>query len=271
MLVVCSVYTANANSGSSEQGGFGGGFGPTGAGCSCGSSARSNPCRNNTGTINIGCSRSNKYVQCTDTTCTAQTCPTGQVWNTTLKSCAACQPGYHVAANNRTCVCNLGTTPTGPFTCGTCPTAATINPDSCSCTSPLVLNKAANACQACPTNSVVRGDDCSCSTQLFWNEAAWACQPCPGTWVSSGSGRRVTQECRCNDTTQVFDERTVSCVSCPAGTTADDDGDSCDCPIRGQYYNTTTQACQCPRSTQLNTAGTACQWGVPAPVPAGRR
>jgi len=258
-LAVCS-YSACANGGGSGDFGFGEGFG-----CAC--TTRSNPCRRNNGTNVIGCPRTNKFVQCTDITCSPQTCPTGQVWNATLKSCAACQPGYHVAANNQTCVCDQGTKPTGPNTCGPCPSGAAVNPDSCYCSPPLTLNRGANACQACPANSVLRRDECICNKTLFWNEAAWACQPCPGTWVTVTADRRTQQQCQCT-APQVFDRSTVSCKTCPSGTTADSDGDSCDCPIPGQYYNTTTSACQCPRTTTLNTAGTACQW---VPAGSGRR
>jgi len=277
-LVACFYSEALADGGSRSGDSRGGGsssseegVGPTGSGCSCGSTARSNPCRYNNGSTILGCQRSNKYVQCTDTTCLPQICPPGQVWNSTQNTCAACQPGYHVAANNQSCVCDQTTTPTGRFTCGPCPKAAIENPDNCYCLAPLTLNKGANACQACPDNSTLRGDDCKCSATLFWNEAAWACQPCPGTWVSVGSGRRIQQECQC-PSPQVFDQKSVSCITCPVGTSPDSDGDSCDCPIRGQYYDTTAKQCQCPPNTQLNTAGTGCQWVPPTTAaPAGRR
>jgi hypothetical protein len=265
-LAVCSYRVCTADSGSSSQ--------EESDGCSCGKSTRGNPCRNinATSTATIGCRSSNKFVQCAATTCTPQTCATGEVWNSTLGACAPCQPGFQVSSNNQTCICATGTTPTGPFSCGPCPTASTWNNGRCSCTSPLVLNAAANACQDCPTNALPDGDDgCRCNVSLFWNVAAWQCQGCPATatLTTKGSGRDVDYSCQC-PAGQIFDRQSVACTTCPSPTAPDSDGDSCDCPISGQYYNTTAGVCQCPPFLTLNSAGTACQW-VPPASPAGRR
>ena len=66
-----------------------------------------NPCGNNyNGTQLTGCPDSNQYVQCVNTTCTAKTCGTNQLWNQTGKSCYSCPTGQHVSADNTSCVCD---------------------------------------------------------------------------------------------------------------------------------------------------------------------
>jgi len=268
--------------------------------------ARFNPCRNNNGTQLTGCFDSNKYIQCVDTACTAFTCPAGQLWNQTSKACYSCADGYHLNAANSSCVCNNGTTLTivkttaagqrPTFTCGPCPTGATQYPDICRCDTPLVLDEGSNSCRACPANSSKHGGECVCNDRTqFWNETSWTCVSCPAgstfvrgwcvctdkTQVFNESGwacvgcptgsvlvtpRRGNTYCNCTGANQIYQEETVSCYTCPAGSTADSDGDECQCPrASNQEFSFKQGGCVCRRGYVAGpTAASACVRATPS-------
>jgi len=234
------------------------GVGPTGARCVC--STRRNPCSSGILSI-IGCPSTNNYIQCSGTSCTVQTCSSGQVWSVTQSSCAPCPTGQHVTGDGRRCVCNQGTTLNQTSgSCVACPALATTLPDLCYCAPPLAFNRVNNTCQTCPSiTTTLRGDDCVCTDRTtFFSSVTWSCQPCPGQFVQTGG--RGRQQCRCTGLNQIFYRSAVTCFTCPTGTTVDRDGDECLCPVRGQKFNMSTGTCQC--KTGFTLVSGICQLSV---------
>jgi len=260
LAVLAISFTQQANC---HGGDFGGDFEE---GCTCGKatlSRRSNPCYHNASTYQLGCFGTNQYLQCSNRNCSNQTCPTNQVWNLTQGACAACSTGYHVKADGQRCVCNEGTTFNySSRACAPCPTGATQLADNCTCPNTTVLDRRTNACRPCPANSIKTREGCRCVNNTFWNAEAWACQDCPGQWYNVSVGHRRTVEvCLCNATAQqIFYLPTVSCFTCPTGTTASRDNSVCLCSIRGQWFNYATGQCECQPEFQPNSAGNRCVW-----------
>jgi len=261
---------------SSEEGR--GKFGPGGAvseSCTCVNTGRRTTCRYNVGTLNLGCRNSNSFVQCVEQTCSLQTCPDKQVWNRTQGACAPCASGTHLTTDLKRCSCDDGTTQDkkNPNTCVTCPSASvgwTTDNDRCQCLLTQVLDTNTNACRDCPADSNLNRGCCSCkNSTLFWSATAWSCLDCPGTWVTQPSSRPFRQPprpvCRCTGTNQIFNRRTVACLTCPTGSVArlsprGDDEDTCQCPLVYQRFDDVTNQCVCAKGSALNAAGTACEW-----------
>jgi len=221
--------------------------------CRC-RSGREDRCRDADGAV--GCPGTNMFLQCASTACSVQTCPTGQVWNMTLKTCAACGDGMHLAASNQECVCTRGST----FSCSSrscvpCPKDALVTDDNCTCPITTALDRINNACKQCSAPAVLQDRKCKCNAPMVFSAADWICKPCPGVWQKVGRG---PQRCTCSGT-QVFDKVSATCADCPSGTTLDRDGDECKCLIRDQKLDRLTKKCQCETGKQLNAAGDACE------------
>jgi len=222
-------------------------------GCKC-VTGRHNPCNFNASTYQIGCRGSNQYIQCNNLTCSNATCPANEVWNNTLGACATCPAGYQVRTDGQRCVCNTGTTfNITSRACGACPKNAVIQTDRCFCPNTTVFDPLTNDCRVCPTSSIQEHARCDCVNNTFWNAAVWQCQGCPGEWVSVGH-RSKEQQCVCNGTNAIFNQLTVVCFTCPTGTTPSYDKSACECNIHGQYFDSTTNNCQCAPGHALNTA-----------------
>jgi len=224
-------------------------------GCVCGTQ-----CAGNTVTKNIGCRKSRtQYLECVGAVCFNQTCPTNSLFNSTSGGCVPCPSDRHVDATKTRCACNNGTTPdykTGA--CVACPSGSILTADRCYCSATTVINPVSKACEPCPATATLAREGCKCKVETqFWNNGAFACQNCPGPWVNKTvtEGRRTTIEpfCTCPTAGQVFVEKTVSCVSCPAtsNTVAGDEGNYCQCTVTGQKYDAVTNTCAVP-STQDN-------------------
>jgi len=261
-------------SGSSEDGGYYG-TGVISESCTCVNIGRKPTCRYNVGILNMGCRNSNNFVQCVDQTCSLQTCPPNQVWNRTLGVCAPCTPGSHLTSDLKRCSCDVGTTryEKNPNTCVACPSGSvgwTTEYDYCQCPLTQVLDTNTNVCRSCPADTYLNRGRCSClNSALFWSSTAWGCQDCPGTWVTIPSSKPSKQPprpvCRCSGPNQIFNRRTVSCLTCPTGSLAriqprGDDEDTCQCPLVYQRFDDVTGQCVCAKGSTLNAAGTACEW-----------
>jgi len=230
--------------------------------CSC--TGRWNPCTNVTGKEVKGCPGTNKYIECSGTACSNQTCPSGEVWNQTQKACAACPDGKQVSTNQQVCVCKTGSTMDYKTrSCGPCPTGSVQEADRCYCKAPLALDIKDNACKECPQGSnMTHFQQCACTDKtLFWSEDDWACKPCPGKWVPETTptkqpSAKPEERCTCTGTNEVFDRRAVKCVACPTGTTARNN--ACKCPDLSQVYSQKSLACECREGMTKNPAGTGC-------------
>jgi len=236
--------------------------------CPCCANVENNPCKNNNGSKLIGCPNSNHFVLCTNTTCSDQTCPAGQLWNATQNACAPCPAGFQLSPNNKSCICNEGTIPNGGYSCRTCPRNATIDEYNCYCSLPLILNAATNTCQACPSNKTFYDYSnnykitCACDGPMLWNEAAWECQPCPGSWVpeeSAGMSRQVAMVCRCTGENEILDEKSVKCYTCPSGLIANKLTEQCECPGLDQQLKGIGEVCKCPPDIRADLARDICR------------
>jgi len=264
--------------GGSSEGGFGGSLGsPFGFGgvsgedsddkqpavCTCSTGGHHDTCGRQSSTAKLPCPRSTSYFQCTGTSCAVQACPSGTVWNSTLSDCAACANGMHISSKGLgfSCACNSGTTfvPRNR-SCVACPKNAVENDDNCTCAANSAFNARTYSCDVCPANSNYTRGRCVCSATQFPNAKTWTCDNCPGVWQNVTAGRRgFKQVCVCNQPNNIFDLANVQCFLCPTGTTASKNNLQCLCSNNFQFFNMTTSACECPRGTALNTAGTACQ------------
>jgi len=251
------------------KGGPWGFFGPFGK-CQC--STWWNPCKGVVGSKVMGCPNTNQFLQCNDAVCSNQTCPSGQVWNQAQNKCAECDKGMHVAANKQVCVCDQGTTLKNR-TCVDCPKDSVQEDDRCYCNVSKAFDYKNNACKDCPSGSTLRGffkvRQCQCDNNTqFWNEADWACEDCPGEWLPKPKrgffNRQPAAKCTCTGTNQIFDRESVTCITCPPGTTASRDNSQCACQNRFQFFNTQTKACECVKWFVADSAGTGC---VPAQIP----
>lgn len=222
-----------------------------------------NFCRGVVGSLTRGCPNTNRFLQCNNEVCTNQTCPTGQVWDRTKNACSACDAGFHVATNLQVCVCNQGTT-FDPRTraCVACPTDSVQEGDRCYCNRSKVFDDKTNACRDCPTGSSLTRSQCQCNSTQFFNRHAWACQNCPGDWTPKPSSKRPFRlapgaVCTCDATKgQIFDRDTVTCYTCPTGTTAK--RDVCECSDSTQFFNMKTKACECREGFVANPSGAGC-------------
>jgi len=292
-LVAVLCVTVNAGGfgdGFPITGGFSFGWGEDGGEgyaeeCVCvngrtGNRARRNTCYGNTGTAAPkGCRGTNQYKQCVDATCTVTNCTTGQVWNAMQGKCAVCPDGEHVRADLLVCVCNEGfkrNHTTGKCDIP-CPTNANILPDSCKCPTaiPLIFHSAGGSseCRACPAGSSKEFGSCTCSknpttgNEMYWQASTWTCVACPGTPVNETYHRHWSiQICNSTGANQIFDIVAVSCFTCPAGTTADDN--YCKCPVRDQKFNMKSGACECDEGDIYNPTTKTCV-EVPIVPPAG--
>jgi len=229
---------------------------------SCWCNPRQNYCATNVGTNNIGCPNTNSFIQCSNTLCTALTCPVGQVWSTTLNACASCPAGQHLHPTGRFCVCDSGKTLNrATLTCDPCPSGSNILTDSCYCPRTYVVDRTQNKCSQCPVAAPSYGDDdeCRCAGALFWNKATFTCQQCPGT-AQLVSPRKQKYRCVCSSPTDVFDEDTVTCFTCPNNAYRTNEG--CRCNMYNQVFSKVTKQCACKSGMRLNAAGTACEWNL---------
>jgi len=247
--------------------------------CDTGTSRRGprpNVCQMRPGSYKLGCPVSNTYVQCTNTTCAIQTCPTDQVWNYTLSACNACPAGMHVSADGSRCACNQGTRPDRKTrTCVKCPDGATVEADRCYCPKPVSFDRKNNACKACPATSTYRLlGTCVCTDQkMFWSADDWACKPCPGTWVTTalrgfwGWFGYTVDVCTCTGENIVFDRQSVSCVACPTDSSPDpNSGQTCRCNLGGEVFDMTSKTCICDKGMMRNKQG-ACAWNATEAAP----
>jgi len=219
-------------------------------------------CRGVTGSKDIGCPNTNKYLECNNQTCSNQTCDLGQVWNRTKNACSVCDDGFQVAANLQVCVCKQSTTfDYKKRACVACPTDSVQEADRCYCDKSKAFDYKKNACRDCPAGSNVTRYQCRCNSTQFFNDNDWACQNCPGEWLPKPSSRRPFRlapaaKCTCNGTNVIFDRETVTCYTCPAGTKAS--YDACVCTDRTQMFNLETKACECRMGFIANPAGSGC-------------
>jgi hypothetical protein len=186
------------------------------------------------------------------------------VWNKTQNQCAECAQGMHVAADRQVCVCDQGKTfDPRTKTCVDCPTDSIQEPDKCYCNLSKAFDYKANACKDCPAGStLLRFQQCRCNNNTqFWSED-WACKDCPGEWTPRTNRRPFwtpSSRCTCTGTNQIFDRKTVTCFTCPTGTTASRDNSRCDCPSPYyQVFNKVTSKCECVKGYEADAAGTGC-------------
>jgi len=232
--------------------------------CSCGTAKRG-ACQGVTGTGVIkGCPDTNQYRQCDAGVCTVKTCPTDQIWDKIQNACASCATGMHVAANKKICVCDQGNNFKGKNKpCVQCPTGSTQEADRCSCPVNTVLDDKTKACKICPTGSTLSNKRvCVCNNPAqFWCQVAWTCKDCPGEWLPKNT-KKVTKpsktKCTCTGANSVFDRISVTCVTCPTGSTAAPSRDTCTCSNRLHSFNRETQKCECKKGFSADAAGTGC-------------
>jgi hypothetical protein len=193
--------------------------------CTCTGRWNRNLCTGVTTSKMIGCQgTSNTYLLCTGSVCSNETCPANELWNVSTQACSPCPTGMHVAANNRQCVCNYGTTYNETARgCSDCPLNATETNDYCFCPNTTSLDVIHNACKNCPSPSTISHGQCRCSNPTIWSSVSW------------------------------------SCINCPNGTEPDHDNDYCVCTGRFQMFNMTAMACDCVPGWQMNTTTNACQ------------
>jgi len=213
----------------------------------------STQCVGNTGTKNIGCRKSRvQFLQCAGITCSSQVCPTNQLFNAVTALCQPCPTGQHVDALNKRCVCNQGTTWVAKTqSCSQCATGTIQTADRCDCVSPAIINKGANACQICPSGTIRSGKGCTCTdTTKFFDAVSFTCLPCPGTWTTvtrtDRRGSYTKQVCQCPTLTDVFNPRTVKCVTCPNGSIVSTNKEGCKlctCTAITQIYDVDNNVC----------------------------
>jgi len=260
VLLVASLQLLECSGGQGGRGFEGG--------CQCRTGGWHSSCNYNSSTYQVGCPWTNRYRQCSNNSCTNQTCQANLVWNSTQGACAVCAAGYHVRADGQRCVCNQATTfNSSSNSCGPCPANATNQTDSCFCDNTTAFDPRTYACRACPPSSNLIDGCCKCLNGTFWNAGAWQCQACPGnlTTVSVGYGwfQSTKQVCTCPGANAIFYMPNVTCLTCPANSIPVGSGEftaDCVCTISGQIFDHTSGQCQCVLGVPLNAAGTACQY-----------
>lgn len=239
-----------------------------------------NVCFNRTGVTKLGCPVSNRYVQCTGASCSIQTCPTAQVWNFTINSCAPCAAGMHVDTRGRQrCACNRGTRiDRQTRQCVPCPSGAVVEEDRCYCPGNLAFNRKSNNCSICPSDTTLPQlfGGCYClDRKLFWSADEWQCKSCPGSWVSGCLSWRdflgrifgMSQEtCTCLGENQIFERQTVTCLTCPNTAVAFDG--KCRCKMGGEVFDSITKTCVCGKGLTRGASG-ACVVNEREAAPSG--
>ena len=236
-------------------------------------------CDSNECNTSADCADPTKPV-CNPSTKTCEACPSGTVYNTTIKTCTECVTNDNCPSSKPVCnqtsytceQCTDGVYDSVTKKCVECLTNA-----NCPSNEP-VCNQSTKTCEACPSGSVyntttktctecVTNDNCP-SSKPVCNQTNYTCEQC-----ADGVYDSVTKKCvecltdtNCPSDEPVCNQSTKTCEACPSGTVYNTTTKTCtecvtndNCSSEEPVCNQTTYTCEtCPDGSVYNTETKTC-------------